>query len=102
VSKTRYVRSGDLRIAYELRGLAVSRQPALLLIQGLGLDRAGWGRPSGRCSAGSGWCWSTTGAAAAAALRARLASPTWQVTRWPCSTTPGSARRTCRAQAWVA
>jgi 3-oxoadipate enol-lactonase len=43
VSKTRYVRSGDLRIAYELRGLAVSRQPALLLIQGLGLDRAGWG-----------------------------------------------------------
>jgi pimeloyl-ACP methyl ester carboxylesterase len=43
VSRTRYARSGDLRIAYELHGLAVSRRPALLLIQGLGLDRAGWG-----------------------------------------------------------
>jgi 3-oxoadipate enol-lactonase len=47
VSKTRYIRSGDLRIAYELRGLIVSRQPALLLIQGLGLDRAGWGPAAG-------------------------------------------------------
>jgi 3-oxoadipate enol-lactonase len=43
VSKTRYARSGDLRIAYELRGVAVTRRPALLLIQGLGFDRAGWG-----------------------------------------------------------
>ncbi len=43
VSRTRYARSGDLRIAYELRGLAVSWRPALLLIQGLGFDRAGWG-----------------------------------------------------------
>jgi 3-oxoadipate enol-lactonase len=43
VSRTRYARRGDLRIAYELRGLAVTRRPALLLIQGLGFDRAGWG-----------------------------------------------------------
>jgi 3-oxoadipate enol-lactonase len=43
VSRTRYARRDDLRIAYELRGLAVSRRPALLLIQGLGFDRAGWG-----------------------------------------------------------
>jgi len=43
VSRTRYARRGDLRIAYEVRGLAVSRRPALLLIQGLGFDRAGWG-----------------------------------------------------------
>jgi 3-oxoadipate enol-lactonase len=42
VSRTRYARSGDLRIAYELRGIAVPRRPALLLIQGLGFDRAGW------------------------------------------------------------
>ncbi len=43
MSRTRYACRGDLRIAYELRGLAVSRRPALLLIQGLGFDRAGWG-----------------------------------------------------------
>jgi pimeloyl-ACP methyl ester carboxylesterase len=43
VTRTRYARSGDLRIAYELRGLAIFRRPALLLIQGLGFDRAGWG-----------------------------------------------------------
>jgi 3-oxoadipate enol-lactonase len=43
VSRTRYARHGDLRIAYEVRGRAVSRRPVLLLIQGLGLDRAGWG-----------------------------------------------------------
>lgn len=43
MSRTRYARSGDLRIAYEVRGVAVSRRPALLLIQGLGFDRAGWG-----------------------------------------------------------
>ena len=46
--RTRYVRSGDLRIAYEVRGPAVSRRPVLLLIQGLGLDRAGWGPALGR------------------------------------------------------
>jgi 3-oxoadipate enol-lactonase len=39
----RYARHGDLRLAYEVRGLAVSRRPPLLLIQGLGFDRAGWG-----------------------------------------------------------
>ena len=43
VSRTRYARHGDLQIAYEVRGFAVSRRPALLLIQGLGFDRAGWG-----------------------------------------------------------
>src|SRR5262245_14672506 len=48
LSTTRYARHGDLRIAYEVRGLAVSRRPVLLLIQGLGLDRAGWGPALGR------------------------------------------------------
>lgn len=43
VRRPRYARHGDLRIAYEVRGLAVSRRPPLLLIQGLGFDRAGWG-----------------------------------------------------------
>ena len=43
MSRTRYARHGDLQIAYEVRGLAISRRPALLLIQGLGFDRAGWG-----------------------------------------------------------
>ncbi len=43
MGRTRYAPSGDLRIAYELRGLALPRRPVLLLIQGLGLDRAGWG-----------------------------------------------------------
>ena len=46
--RTRYARTGDLRIAYEVRGPAVSRRPVLLLIQGLGLDRAGWGPALGR------------------------------------------------------
>jgi len=48
VGRTRYARTGDLRIAYEVRGPAVSRRPVLLLIQGLGLDRAGWGPALGR------------------------------------------------------
>ena len=43
MSRTRYALRGGLRIAYEVRGLAVSRRPPLLLIQGLGFDRAGWG-----------------------------------------------------------
>lgn len=47
VSGTRYAPSGDLRIAYETRGLAASRRSALLLIQGLGFDRAGWGPAAG-------------------------------------------------------
>jgi 3-oxoadipate enol-lactonase len=42
VSKTRYGRSGELRIAYELRG-RMRRRPWLVLIQGMGLDRFGWG-----------------------------------------------------------
>jgi 3-oxoadipate enol-lactonase len=43
VSQTRYARSGELRIAYELRGKLHVRRPWLVLIQGLGLDRSGWG-----------------------------------------------------------
>jgi pimeloyl-ACP methyl ester carboxylesterase len=41
--RTRYARRGDLRIAYQLRGGAVRHRPALVLIQGLGFSRAGWG-----------------------------------------------------------
>jgi 3-oxoadipate enol-lactonase len=47
VSRTRYAPSGDLRIAYEMPGLAAPWRPALLLIQGLGFDRAGWGPAAG-------------------------------------------------------
>lgn len=44
MNRARYALRGDLRIAYEVRGLAVSRRPPLLLIQGLGFFyRAGWG-----------------------------------------------------------
>jgi 3-oxoadipate enol-lactonase len=40
---TRYARSGDLRIAYELRVPVVARRrPWLVLVQGLGFDRTGW------------------------------------------------------------
>lgn len=42
VSRTRYARSGELRIAYELRGTLHRRRPWLVLIQGMGLDRHGW------------------------------------------------------------
>ena len=42
VSRTRYARSGTLRIAYELRGAMHRRRPWLVLIQGMGLDRLGW------------------------------------------------------------
>jgi 3-oxoadipate enol-lactonase len=40
--RTRYARSGGLRIAYELRGLLHWRRPWLVLIQGMGFDRFGW------------------------------------------------------------
>src|SRR5690242_218963 len=43
VNRTRYARSGALRIAYELRGTVHWRRPWLVLIQGMGLDRHGWG-----------------------------------------------------------
>ena len=43
MSRTRYARSGALRIAYELRGTVHWRRPWLVLIQGMGLDRHGWG-----------------------------------------------------------
>ena len=43
MSRTRYARSGELWIAYELRGKLSWRRPWLVLIQGMGLDRSGWG-----------------------------------------------------------
>jgi 3-oxoadipate enol-lactonase len=42
VSRTRYARSGRMRIAYELRGRRYGRRPWLVLIQGMGFDRSGW------------------------------------------------------------
>ena len=42
MSRTRYARSGGLRIAYELRGTMHWRRPWLVLIQGMGFDRLGW------------------------------------------------------------
>jgi pimeloyl-ACP methyl ester carboxylesterase len=42
VSRTRYARSDDSRIAYELRGTRRWRRPWLVLIQGMGFDRQGW------------------------------------------------------------
>lgn len=42
MGRTRYARSGELRIAYELRGTLHRRRPWLVLIQGMGLDRSGW------------------------------------------------------------
>ena len=43
MARTRYAGSGRLRIAYELRGPACWRHPWLVLVQGMGFDRAGWG-----------------------------------------------------------
>ena len=43
MGRTRYASSGGLRIAYELRGTLGRRRPWLVLIQGMGLDRFGWG-----------------------------------------------------------
>jgi 3-oxoadipate enol-lactonase len=42
VNRSRYARSGALRIAYELRG-TMHRRAWLVLIQGMGFDRSGWG-----------------------------------------------------------
>jgi 3-oxoadipate enol-lactonase len=43
MARTRFARSGELRIAYELRGGVRRRgQPRLVLVQGLGFDRYGW------------------------------------------------------------
>ena len=42
MSRTRYARSGALRIAYELRGTLHWRRPWLVMIQGMGFDRLGW------------------------------------------------------------
>jgi 3-oxoadipate enol-lactonase len=48
-NSTRFARSGDLRIAYELRGSRLRRgSPWLVLVQGLGFDRAGWEPVVGR------------------------------------------------------
>jgi 3-oxoadipate enol-lactonase len=43
MARTRYAKSGALRIAYELRGTLRRSRPWLVLIQGLGFDRSGWG-----------------------------------------------------------
>lgn len=48
MSGTRFATSGGARIAYELRGWARTRRPVLVLIQGLGFDRTGWGPAVGR------------------------------------------------------
>jgi 3-oxoadipate enol-lactonase len=40
--RTRYARSGGLRIAYERHGTVHLRRPWLVLIQGMGLDHLGW------------------------------------------------------------
>jgi len=42
VSRTRYARSGELQIAYELRRRRYWWRPWLILIQGMGFDRFGW------------------------------------------------------------
>jgi 3-oxoadipate enol-lactonase len=42
MSRTRYARSGALRIAYELRGTLHRRHAWLVMIQGMGFDRLGW------------------------------------------------------------
>jgi 3-oxoadipate enol-lactonase len=42
VSRTRYARSGELQIAYEVRGRLCWWRPWLVLIQGMGFDRFGW------------------------------------------------------------
>ena len=42
MSRTRYACSGELRIAYELRGTMHRRRPWLVLIQGMGFGRFGW------------------------------------------------------------
>jgi len=43
VARTRYASNEGLRIAYELRWPACWWRPWLVLIQGMGFDRAGWG-----------------------------------------------------------
>ena len=68
MSRTRYVPSGGLRIAYELCG-TMSRRPWLVLIQGMGFDRLGWEPVLGNCGAASGWHWWTTGVPGAATGR---------------------------------
>ena len=39
----RYARYGDQRISYEVRGTLRRWRPWLVLVQGMGLDRSGWG-----------------------------------------------------------
>jgi 3-oxoadipate enol-lactonase len=48
VSRSRYADSGGMWIGYELRGRLHWRRPWLVLIQGMGLDRHGWGRIPGK------------------------------------------------------
>jgi pimeloyl-ACP methyl ester carboxylesterase len=40
--RTRFARSGNTEIAYEIRGRWRRKRPWVVLIQGLGYDRAGW------------------------------------------------------------
>src|SRR5260370_16492889 len=40
--RTRYARSGALRIGYELCSTRHRGRPRLVLIQGMGFDRTGW------------------------------------------------------------
>ena len=93
--RTRYARSGDSRIAYELRGTRRWRRPWLILIQGMGFDRHGWDpvlRNLGRHfrlvlvdNRGSG----------RSDLRpARSASLIWPTTSSPCSIARASAEPT--------
>ena len=43
MGRTRYTRGDGLRIAYEKRGTLHFRRQWLILVQGLGFDRSGWG-----------------------------------------------------------
>jgi 3-oxoadipate enol-lactonase len=43
VTRPRFAARGEVRIAYEFGRAAYARRPVLVLIQGLGFDRAGWG-----------------------------------------------------------
>ena len=98
MSRTRYARSGRLRIAYELRGRRLGRRPWLALIPGMGFDRSGWQpvlrklRRRFRVVLVD-----NRGPGKATRRTARSGSPTWPATSWPCSMTRGSARPTCWA-----
>jgi len=103
VGRTRYVRSGETRIGYELRGRLRRRRPWLVLIQGMGLDRRGWEGIPGKLrrrfrlvlmdNRGCGRSERPAGSFTVADM-AGMSSR--------CSTRPASGRRTCWAPAWAA